>query len=197
MEVSNGESSSTEIQTPTLDGDEAAKVKLEKSVAQEKNLRERLKSTSSELETLRSQLANEQEKKLKEQNEYKTLYETTKQTVEQLKKEKDMFVHQQLMAKRLNAFDNVVGKLKHEDFYKLLPIDKIIIEDDGSINRDSIDLVAKEIKDRYGDDIFEKKQIGKLPSGNGTPDFARNYNKASKDEIKTDLNNALRNIIRR
>ena len=186
MEVSQADNSLTEDQKPTLDGDEAAKVKLEKSVAQEKNLRERLKNTSTELETLRSQLAQEQEKKLKEQNEYKTLYETTKQTVEQLKKEKDMFVHQQLMAKRLNAFDNVVGKLKHEDFYKLLPIDKIIIEDDGTVNRDSIDMVAKEIKTRYGDDIFEKKAMGKLPSSGGTTSLAEAGLKGIKTQKEFD-----------
>lgn len=199
MEVSN-QTSETQLEADNanLDGQETINSKLEKSVKQEKNLRERLKAQESELNTLKEQMRLESEKKMKEQNQYKELYEQERKTLEQLKKEKDDLIQAQLMAKRLNAFDNHIGKLKHQDFYKLLPIDEILIDDNGEIMKESVELVAKKVSERYGSDIFEKKQVGKLPAG--TPagvNLDKDYNKMSRNELKNEMNSALLSLHKR
>ena len=169
----------------------------QKTLAQEKAAKEKARNAMSELEQLKAELAQQKEQKLKEQNEYKALYESTVQTVEQLKKEKDDFLNQKLTATRMNAFEKVAGKLKNDDYFRLLPIDEIIVEDDGNINMDSVELVARKTKERYPD-IFEAKPVGKLPSATGSmPSTEKDYSKVSRAEFSNDLALNLKNIIGR
>ena len=72
---------------------------------------------------------------------------------------------------KLNAFDKVLGsKLKHDSFYSHVELDKIIIDESGNIEADSVKLVADEFRKLYGDDLLETKQVGKLPNGNPAQD---------------------------
>jgi hypothetical protein len=202
MEVDQSSASGTTDTTPVEQSsekqDKVAYETYKKTVEAEKNAKAKVKSLADELESLKKQLDAKQESELKEKENYKALWENTNKTLEQTKKEKDDLIQSQLLAKRLNVFDEKVGRLKHQDFYRLIPVDKIQLDDSGNVIQESVDLVAKEVRERYGDDIFEKKQLGKLPaSAGGNPSFERDLSKMGASDRDDIFKNALKNIIRR
>lgn len=167
-----------------------------KTVETEKRAREKARSAQEEARRYKDELEALKKAQMKEKEDYKALYEHTNQTLEQLKRERDQLEGQQLTAKRLNVFDEKIGKLKHNDFYKLLPIDEIMLDDDGNPIEESVKLVGEKIRAKYGDDIFLKKETGRLPTASGgLPELKKDFSNLSKMEKEAELKKALGNII--
>jgi len=132
------------------------------------------------LQALEREKSEREEKTLLEQNRYKELWESERKAKEENENKYSQLTNQINNGKKLNAFDKFLGsRLKKDEYYDFVDTDKIIFNDSGEIEEDSVKLAVEHFRNNFGDDLLEVKQLGKLPNGHPSQD---NLKPLSMDE---------------
>ena len=146
--------------------DKVAYSTYKKALSEKKNVQAKLNELSEKLKAFEEEKRQAEEKSLKENEQYKTLWEQEKAKRAEVESMHNSLNENLLVNKKLNAFDKVLGtRLSNEDFYSFVDTDKIIVDDSGAIEEDSVKLAVESFRERYGDSLLERKQVGRLPSG--------------------------------
>ena len=158
------------------------------------------KSLQEKYETLLKEKKEEENRKLEESNEWKKLYENKTQELEE--------VHQKLQKRdqqvndglKLQAFLNAVGGEIEEQYWGLIPVEKIDLNPETSQPDEySVQKLVDEFKTRYSR-VIAAKTDAKLPNdaSGGVPTSGRHFNRdsfkaLSLDEKKNNLAQAVAN----
>ena len=138
---------------------------FQKSVAQEKNLRQRLKDSETRLKELEAEKNAGVEKSLAEQNEYKKLYETYKAKSETLQGDMDNFNESLIDGHKLQAvLDKLPGKVKSRDYYRYIDLKSIAYDPETkSIDEESVTLAANKFLSERAE-LLDTKEKKRLPN---------------------------------
>jgi hypothetical protein len=173
------------VQSETKPESKADKVAYEtysRVLSEAKKLKEKLKSYEDEK-------LKEQEAKLVDEKQYKTLAENYKVQLDHEKQAKAELLDQVTNGIKYDAFRrNLPGELVSDDFIDKLPLDKIIIDPDTKkINEESATMAANEFYKKHP--YLVKTQQAKMPNAAAKgADFNNNFNGLkSKDDIKNAL----------
>lgn len=179
--------------TKVSDKIEDSEKKLEENKIEYEKYRSLLdekKKTQAERDEYKDKLKHLEEQKLIEQNRYKELYESRQKELEEIKsirdKEKLAFVEQ----RKLQAFIESVGGLKRQDYVKFIDTDKIIVESDGSFNKDSLQEYVESFKHSFPE-LLKQSQVNTLPSDSPKVD------KRGKINLKNKTSKEILELIKR
>jgi len=111
-------------------------------------LDEKKKEQSKRVE-LEQKLQSIEEEKLKASNQYKELYESKTKELETIATQRELEKQAFLEHKKLDAFLKEVGGLKKGDYVSLIDTSKLIVDESGNINSDSIRVYAEQFKQAY------------------------------------------------
>ena len=142
-----------------------------KLLSEKKSLQTKFNDVNSELERLRQESSERENKTLQEQNQYKELWEKEKEAHDGTKKDFNGLNTNLERASKLNAFEKALGsRLSHDSFYQHVDLDKMITNEAGEIEAESVKLAVDSFREIYGDSLLEKKELGKMPNGSVSQD---------------------------
>lgn len=141
-------------------------------LSKEKKLRDRLKTQETDMATLRSTLAErdakdleEEEKRLKENDQWKELAQKKEIEAKEATARATQLAEDFIDVQKLSAIQSKLpGKLKKSEYMRHLPTDKIIVEEDGTLNVESIEMAANDFLETFGSDLLNLKNGGGLPN---------------------------------
>ena len=137
----------------------------EKTLQQEKNLRARNAELQKQLDAIEAEKATAKEAALKQQEQYKELYEAKNQELERAQAERDAYHDNLFRMVKLNAVQNKLPrKVKRSEYLDLIDIEKVIIDDDGMPNEESVQLVADQFLKVHGVSLLEASKGNDLPT---------------------------------
>ncbi len=153
----------------------------QKSVSQERNLRERLSTMEGQLNTFKTAEKDREDKRVRDkednltrQGEYKKLVEIRDQKIKELEnavnsaKEDNSYLTGVIVEeKRARAFkDNIAGKLRRPEFISHANLESIIINPEtGEVDKESTIKVCNEFMESYGNSLVDAGSFGLLPNG--------------------------------
>lgn len=130
-----------------------------------------LKKYKEELEAMKSALARQEQEKLEEKQEYKALWERTQQELQNEREARSKMQQDLVNAQKRKAFDKEIGKsLSKDQYYKFINFDDIIIEEDGSINSESVRYAVSVFRENYRELVPQQStpRVGsEAPSNDG------------------------------
>jgi hypothetical protein len=100
---------------------------------------------------------------LKENQEWKSLAEQKSKQLEQALAEKQATEKKWIDNHKLNSFLSEVGGLRNPEYSKFIDYSKILVNDDGTINADSVKNYANEFRESYSD-LIKPSDAKPLPS---------------------------------
>ena len=163
----------------------------EKKKAQMQN-----KQLVDELNSLRAAMARQEQEKLEQNQEYKTLWE---RTADELKKEREdrLSLEKNIVRnQKRKAFDRELGKsLSKERYYDFVNFDDIIVEADGTVNSDSVRYAVNLFRENYRELVPQTNvpRVGsEAPSNTGVIKANRGIkelNRADRSNLKRRLLN--------
>jgi hypothetical protein len=146
-------------------------------------------------ETLSKQTEQEREKKLKEQNEWKTIAELNQQKLDQAQKEleeKNRAIQDGLKFSEFQR--HLGGKLKHDSYANHIDFDKIVINPEtGRVDEGSVKQVVNEFV-KVHSHLVDFGQKGKLP--NQAPQGGAPGSKSPDEMTKQELEQHILNLAR-
>lgn len=151
--------------------DTVAYESYQKALNEKKSVQAKFNSANAELAKLRAEQEAAQNKTLEEQNQYKELWEQEKKA-----KEDALNNHSELRknldnATKLNAFEKELGTgLKKDEYYNFVDTSKIIINESGEVELDSVKLAVDLFRESFGDDLLRNKPTAKLPNSGVSTD---------------------------
>jgi hypothetical protein len=117
----------------------------EKKKEQQKN-----RQLQDELNALKAALQSQENEKLEEKQEYKTLWENTQKEKEEMENKYFNLQDNLVKEKKIKQFDKTVGaSLSKDRYYDFVDLGSIIVNDDGSINKDSVKYVVNLFRENY------------------------------------------------
>lgn len=150
-------------------------------------------------ETLQKERDSQQETKLKEQNEWKTIAELSKQKLEQVEKalsEKERAIQEGLKYSEFQR--HLGGKLRHQSYAGHIDFEKIVINPEtGSVDEGSVKSVVSEfLKEHTALVDFGDK--GRMPNvaGKVSLPVAKKPSEMKGDEIAESLKQNLSSILK-
>ncbi len=151
----------------------------EKKKAQMQN-----KQLMDELTNLRTAMARQEQEKLEQNQEYKTLWE---RTADELKKEKEdrLSLERNIVKnQKRKSFDRELGKsLSKERYYDFVNFDDIIVEADGTVNSDSVRYAVNLFRENYRELVPQTNapRVGsEAPSNTGVIKTTRGVNELNR-----------------
>lgn len=118
---------------------------------QKKSVDAKNKSMLDELTALKAEKASAEEAKLIEDGEIQKLLDVEKKRTEELQSSIDSNVKKEIYRSKEEALKKELGSLRKDEYLKFANVESIVMEDDGSINLDSVKEVASQFKDSYSD----------------------------------------------
>lgn len=149
----------------------------QKSVTQEKNLRERLKLGTEEVETLKKRLESfeskeqeAEETRMKDKEQWKDLYQKKEEELNTAKAGEKEWKDSFWNSVKLSAVQNALpSKVKNDKYLNFIDVDKIIVDEEtGSLNVDSIKAVAEDFLKEHGSLLKGAKGVS-LPGDAAMP----------------------------
>jgi chromosome segregation ATPase len=124
-----------------------------------------------ELNSLKNMLRKQEEEKLEQNQEYKTLWENTQKEKEEIQNKYFGLQENLVKEKKIKEFNKVLGKsLSKDRYYDFVDVNSIIIEEDGSVNKDSVKYVVNVFRENYPE-LTPKQEMPKIgtqsPSNEG------------------------------
>lgn len=137
----------------------------QKSLAQEKSLREREKALKAQLSEYETRLKEIEEKKLHEDGEFQKIANLKAEEAEKWKERATMLEKDMNDTWKLNAFFNKLdGKLKNNDYITFVDLDSIAIDPETrQVEESSVDKVVSSFMEKHSHLVEVKKASG-LPS---------------------------------
>ena len=186
------------IEEPTLDEpqqfDVEGLIQNRDAILNEKKLEtQKRKQLESELAQMRAEKKNANDNKLKEQNEYKELYEQEKK--EKLHIQAQSAAKDEALVKREKkaAVMNELGKLRQEKYADFIDFDGVIIDENGNCVPDSVKLVANKYRNEYPELIVGNRPavLNHSAAVDGTPaptkkKTVKELTQAEKTKIRRD-----------
>lgn len=131
----------------------------EKKREQQKN-----RELQEELAAMKAMFQAQENEKLEEKQEYKTLWENTQREKEEMENKYFSLQNNLVKEKKIKQFDKVIGApLTKERYYDFVDLNSIIVEDDGSIHKDSVKYVANLFRENYPE-LMPKQSFPKVGS---------------------------------
>lgn len=147
------------------------------------------KKAKEENKAFKAEEEKRKEQGLKEQNEYKTLFETTKTQLEAEKASKMQLEESINNGLKISAFEKVIGgKIKNSDYYQLIPFDKIPFNPETKkVDEEGAKLVASEFLKTHS--ALIEFQTGKMPNvaGSGAKGITKSLDEMSIEELKAHI----------
>lgn len=138
---------------------------------EKKRIQQEKRQLQDELNAMKAALEQQQREKLEEKQEYKQLWERTQ---EELKAEREKLFNVQnsiVRAEKRKAFDRELGKpLSKDRYYDFVNFDDIIIEEDGTVNSDSVRYAVNLFRESYRELVPQQStpRVGsEAPSNDG------------------------------
>ena len=136
----------------------------EKILSKQKEILNEKKKLQEELQKIRDTQKKQEEEKLKEQERYKELADKREKELEELRKQRETELTAFKEAKKMNLFLKEVGGLKQDKYQNLVDLDKIIIDSDGNIDKNTLKDYVSQFKTEYPELIKStEKQENKPP----------------------------------
>ena len=140
-----------------------------------------------ELDRIKGMLRKQEDEKLEEKQEYKTLWENTQREKERIEQELYTERAKTVKEKKVKAFNKVLGNsLSKDRYYDFVDLDNILVEDDGTINNDSVKYAVNLFRENYPE-LVAAKEFPKV--GSQAPSNQRLNTKAdiSSREARSNL----------
>jgi len=103
-----------------------------------------------ELTNLKSMLRKQEDEKLEEKQEYKTLWENTQREKEETEQRFFKLQDSLVKEKKIKEFNKVLGtQLNKDRYYDFVNFEDIIINEDGSVNKDSVKYAVNLLRENY------------------------------------------------
>ena len=130
-----------------VDGLIKKKNQLLNETKQERLKRQKLEE---ELNSLKAMLRKQEDEKLEEKQEYKTLWENTQREKEEIKEQYYSLQNSLVKEKKIKEFNKVLGNsLSKERYYDFVNFNDIIVDEDGTINKDSVKYAVNLFRENY------------------------------------------------
>lgn len=147
------------------DTDTNALIKKKNELLNEKK-KEQMKNKQlmDELNSLKAMLKAQEDEKLEEKQEYKTLWENTQREKEEIENKYFGLQNNLVKEKKIKQFDKVIGApLSKDRYYDFVDLNSIIVEADGSVNNDSVKYVVNLFRENYPE-LTPKQNFPKVGS---------------------------------
>ena len=129
---------------------------------QKKSVDAKNKSMLDELTALKAEKASAEEAKLIEDGEIQKLLDVEKKRTQELQSSIDSNVAREIRRSKEEALRKELGPLRKEEYLQFANAESIVMEEDGSINLESVKAVASQFKEGYAD-LMQSSTIG-LPN---------------------------------
>ena len=142
-----------------------------------------------DLETQLAQVQAEREQaeadRLAEQNKYKELYEKSEKSKKELETRLSDMTQSQITKEKKAALDKALGGIKKSEYLGFADLASIQMNDDGTVDMDSVATVANKFRESYPE-LVPTKTAGKLPyeaPREGAPKTERKLSELSPKEL--------------
>lgn len=170
-EENNGVSDAT--QQPVVDEEKKEQYVSKKAYEEVTRDMHKNKQKAKELEAayneLQAQLKAQEEAKLHEQERWKELYEKREAELEQERKNAQEQQHRYLRSVKMAALKQELGSNIRDEYLGFANLNDIVINEDGSIDRESLHSVANSFKKEHGQLIPVNDNVsitGQAPTSN-------------------------------
>lgn len=110
----------------------------------------RNKQLEEELASLKAMLRKQEDEKLEEKQEYKTLWENTQREKEETEQKFFQLQNSLVKEKKIKEFNKVLGtQLAKDRYYDFVNFEDIIINEDGTVNKDSVKYAVNLLRENY------------------------------------------------
>ena len=147
-----------------------------KLLNQHKNNIQKSKELESEIQKYRDRDAENERKKLEEEGKYKEIIKATEAELDTWKSKYVDLSTDHINQIKLQAFKSKLpGKVLHDDYLAFVDVDKINIDNDGSIDYDSVQQVVNDFTNKHSR-LYDPVKKPKLPNAApGTSDSLLSY----------------------
>lgn len=155
----------------------------QKTLAQEKNLRVRLKEAEDAVLKFKQDSEARAEKTLEEQNEYKKLYETHKAKSETLENQMNDYQSSLIDGHKIQAvLDSLPGKVKKREYYQFIDTSEIAFDPESKvIDEESVKTAVNRFVESYPD-LIESREKRRLPNDSPQSSAPKTLNQMSLAE---------------
>ena len=144
------------------------------------------KQLQDELANLRTAMARQEQEKLEQNQEYKTLWERTSDELKREREDRLNLEKNIVKSQKRKAFDRELGKsLSKDRYYDFVNFDDIIVEADGTVNSDSVRYAVNLFRENYRELVPQVNvpRVGsEAPSNAGVVKTRRNVNELTKED---------------
>lgn len=145
----------------------------------------KMKEYEAHMEQLRADLKAKEEAELAEQNRFKELYEKREIELAEAKKEAQRVRDQYLTTAKRAALKQELGGKIRDEYLSFADLNSIALRDDGSIDAESVRMVANEFRKQHGQLIpqVENASITGQAPANQTPIQGKDPKTMSSKEL--------------
>ncbi len=169
------------------DNEEPQTVSLEshnKLLAQRKADRDRARDLQAQLDTFKAAQEEAERARLAEQNQFKTIAENEKKRADTLAAQVTEMTTSRINATKRAAVKEALGGVHKDDYLKFADLSQVQMNDDGSIDPESVKAVASKFRESYPE-LVASKGKGNLP-GNEAASSYQGTKPRSLSELKPD-----------
>lgn len=112
--------------------------------------KQKAKELEASVNEFQTQLKAQEEQKMQEQEQWKELYEKRQAELEQYRKQAEMERNKSVQTVRLSALRQEIGANVRDEYLKFAPLDSIVVNDDGTIDKDSLREAANTFRKEHG-----------------------------------------------
>lgn len=113
--------------------------------------KQKAKELEASVNEFQTQLKAQEEQKMQEQEQWKELYEKRQAELEQYKKQAEMERNKSLQTARVSALRQEIGANVRDEYLRYFaPLDKIVVNDDGTVDKDSLREAANSFRKEHG-----------------------------------------------
>ena len=170
-EVSKPEESKTvEVSEPKQEEDFVKRSAYEDVSKDMHKFKSKAKNAEAELTQLKAEKKADEESRLKEQNDWKELYEREKQGKEELESVAKQQQEEYIKTVKLSALKSELGGNVKDQYLNFADVGSIQRDEDGSLNSDSVQLVANKFRQEHPDLVGKQGNLnitGPAPTKGG------------------------------
>lgn len=138
----------------------------QKLLSEKKRRDEELRSVREQLEALQSQAKERETNELKQKEDFKRLYDLTKEELEKTRGKLNETEGTITKAKKYDSFFTKLGVDIPQKFWSHVPLESLVIDDSGRIDDLSLDAAVNEFRNEFPEIIshYSKKSTPGLPN---------------------------------
>jgi len=160
----------------------------QKALDQRKADQARTRELQAQLDAFKSQQTEAEQTRLAEQSEFKKLYETEKAERTKLADNLKTVTTAQVESRKKEALKAELGGVRKDDYLKFADLGMIQVNDDGSVDMDSVKLTANRFRESFPE-LVASKQTSKLPheaAGGFQPPPKKSLSEMSSMELRAE-----------